>query len=423
MKKTMDSESAQPSKEKVFSPSRTVWRTQMAKGVYTPHRVSRITCIVNQLLADKVIDFLKELEVTVYDETGRVVREHIRKRSFGLPGEITKLESTSVRIFRFSVPRENSEIITRILINIAELYIPGRGSIFSQELMEFSNQPPHFNPSAINNFYSSNSEYSANSANSVNSVNSVNSAPVLLSKLSYVICVLSDPGSGEHIAKIALDLGICVPLITIGTGNDIRDQLGLIRITISAEKEIVHLIMPEEDSNSIIKLLAEHGRLDKPGKGFIYQTPVSKGLIDTKLKIGKQKYAASMEQIIAAIDQLKTDTSWRKRLDADTENTKIGKSLMPQDNCEVSIVSDEDRIDILRQTCLEVGASGAITSKVVPFSGREDSRTTMIRSAVSVPAHITDNVVDKLLDISTIINENIDRIQVLDSPVAYVRSL
>ena len=68
----MDSKNKKTKKKKVFSPSRTVWRTQMGKGVYTPHRVSRITCIVNQLLAEKIIDFLKKLDVMVYDETGRV---------------------------------------------------------------------------------------------------------------------------------------------------------------------------------------------------------------------------------------------------------------------------------------------------------------------------------------------------------------
>ncbi|MDD2562708.1 MAG: hypothetical protein PHU27_00635 [Salinivirgaceae bacterium] len=401
----MDSEDIKPKKEKVFSPSRTVWRTQMNKGVYTPHRVSRITCIVNPLLADKVIDFLRKIEVMIYDETGRVVREHITSRPFGLAGEVSKLESTAVRIFRFTVPRENSVSVTSVLTDIAELYIPGRGSIFSQELMEFSNEPPKCNTSALDGFLSDTYNFE------------------LQNKLSYVICVLSDPGSGDEIAKIALDLGICVPLITFGTGNDIRDQLGLIRITIPAEKEIVHLLMPAQDSESIIKLLVEHGRLDKPGKGFIYQTPVSVGLIDTRMKIGKQKYAASMEQIIAAIDQLKSDTTWRKRLDADLENSKIGKSMLPHDNCEVSIVSEEDRIDVLRETCLEIGASGAITSKVVPITNKEGVVKTMIRSAISVPAHMTDNVVDKLLDVSTIKKEDIDRIQVLDSPAAYVRSL
>jgi nitrogen regulatory protein PII len=392
-------------REKPFSPSRAVWRTQMAKGIYTPHRVSRITCIVNQLLADRIMEFLRRIEVLTYDETGRIVRERIKSRSFGLPGEFTKLESFSVRVFRFTIPRKYSEQVIRAIIHIGELHIPGRGSVFAQELMEFSKEPPEFNVNVLN-------EYAA-----------YDYEPPLLNKLSYVICVLSDPGSGEQLARIALDLGICVPMITFGTGNDIRDQLGLIRITIPADKEIVHLVMPEQDSESVIKLLVEQGRLDKPGKGFIYQTPVSIGLIDTRMKTGKQKNAATMEQIIAAIDQLKAGTTWRRRLDADTENSKIGKSMMPQDNCEISIVSDEDRIDLLRETCLEVGAAGAITSKVVPITISEKVLSTMIRSAISVPAKITDDVVDRLLEISTIQENNTDRIQILDSPAAYVRSL
>ncbi|MGE4288167.1 MAG: hypothetical protein AB7E36_05720 [Salinivirgaceae bacterium] len=388
---------------KVFSPSRTVWRTQMAKGLYTPHRVSRITCIVNQLLGDLIIDFLKKLEVVVYDETGRTVREQIKSRPLGLPGEFTKLISSSVKIFRFTVPRECSKSVVKALIVIGQLDHPGRGSVFSQELMEFSKEPPEYNPKVLESF-------------------DLTDDSLLLNNLSYVMCVLSDQGSGDLLAKIALGLGICVPTITYGIGNDIRDQLGLIRITIPAEKEVVHLVMPEQDSESIIKLLVEAGRLDKPGKGYIYQTPVSIGLIDTHLRIGKQAHAASIEQIIAAIDQLKNSTLWRKRLDADTESLKISKSMMPQDNCEVSIVSDEDRIDVLREICLEIGASGAVTSKVVPWAAKTVQVSSMIRSAVSVPAEITDTVVDKLLDNSTILESNTDRIQVLDSPAAYVRS-
>src|SRR5690606_751563 len=105
--------------------------------------------------------------------------------------------------------------------------------------------------------------------------------------------------------------------------------------------------------------------------------------------IGHQKSAASLEQIIAAIDQLKSGTEWRKRLDANEAVTKISKSMMPQDNCEVSIISDEERIDELREACLKVGATGAITTRIVPQTD-EETVNTMIRSAVSVPADLTD---------------------------------
>jgi nitrogen regulatory protein PII len=207
-------------KEKVFSPSRTVWRTQMAKGIYTPHRASRITCVINQLLVDKVLRFLEKLGVDVYIESGRTIRELIKPRPFGLKGKVTKLESTPVSIIRFVVPREHSEKVIENIIILAELYTSGRGTIFSQDLMEFSNEAPHVHQTELKD---NTNEHEFH----------------LLDKLSYVICVLSDQGSAEKLAKIALDLGICVPLITSGTGNYMRDQLGLIRITISPDKEIV----------------------------------------------------------------------------------------------------------------------------------------------------------------------------------------
>ncbi len=392
-------------KAKVSSPSREVWRTQMAKGIYTPHRVSRITCVINHLLKDKISDFLRDLGVIAYIEHGRSVREFLKPQPFGLPGNVVKLQNSPVDIFRFTVPRETSRQVVEKIVQIAELYIPGRGTVFSQDLMEFSKEPFSINPDALS------------------PGENEGDVPGIVKKLSYVICVLSVPGSGENLARIALDLGICVPLITYATGNDIRDQLGLIRITISPEKEIVHLVMPEQDSESIIRLLIEQARLDRPGRGYIYQTPVSMGLIDTRLKTGRQRYAASMEQIIAAIDSLKESTSWRKRLDAGDSGQTPSSSLLPQDNCEVSVISDEDRIDKLREACLEVGATGATTSNVTPEVTSEEVSSAMIRSAISVPAALTNKVVDALLEVSTIKEDNTDRIHVLDSPAAYAHDV
>ena len=392
-------------RKKVVSPSREVWRTQMDKGIYTPHRVSRITCVINHLLKREISEFLRKLGVIAYIEHGRSVREFLKPQPFGLPGNVVKLQNSPVDIFRFTVPRQNSRQVIDKIVQIAELHIPGRGTVFSQDLMEFSKEPFSINPSALP------------------AGGTEDNAPGIIKKLSYVICVLSAPGSGENLARIALDLGICVPLITYATGNDIRDQLGLIRITISPEKEIVHLVMPEQDSESIIRLLIEQARLDRPGRGYIYQTPVSMGLMDTRLKTGRQRYAASMEQIIAAIDALKESTSWRKRLDAGDNGQSPASSLLPQDNCEVSVISDEDRIDELREACLAVGATGATTSRVTPEVTSEEVSSAMIRSAISVPASLTNEVVDALLEVSTIKDDNTDRIQVLDSPAAYVHEL
>ncbi len=391
---------------KGLSPSRAVWKTQIDKGVHSPHRVSRITCITNKLFSDKIVEQIFKLGIeSVFDETGRTVREFIYPRNFGLPGSTVKNQSTPVDVFRFTVQRKQARMVMDYLVKAGEFHIPGRGTIFSQDLIEFAKKEPPF---VVFDDVEGEADHSI----------------PYLDKLSYVICVLSVPGSGDKMAKVALDLGVCVPLITHGISNDLRDQLGLIRITISPEKEVVHLIMPEQDTESIVKLLLEEGRLDRPGRGFIYQTPISYGLIDTRMRVGRQEYAASMEQIIAAIDQLKGNTFWRKRLDTEG-NEKINKELWhPDDNCEISIISDEDAEDILKSAGMKAGATGSTVSrlKILASGTKSHKVSSLIQSTFSVSADKTNDVVDALLEHSAVGIKFTERLHVLDSPAAYIQS-
>ena len=391
---------------KDFSPSRAVWKTQLDKGTHAPHRVSRITCIVNKLFSDKIIEQIFKLGIaSVFDETGRTAREIIKPRSFGLPGSTIKLQSTPVDVFRFTVQRKQARMVMDYLVKAGGFNIPGRGTIFSQDLIEFAKkEPPFVDFEDVEENVSHDIPY--------------------LNKLSYVMCVLSESGSGDKFAKIALDLGVCVPLITHGISNDLRDQMGLIRITISPEKEVVHLIMPEQDTESIIKLLLEEGRLDRPGRGFIYQTPISYGLIDTRMRVGRQEYAASMEQIIAAIDQLKGNTFWRKRLDTIGADAVDEQLWLPNDNCEISVISDEDAEELLKEAGMKAGATGSTVSRVkILVSGTKRQRVaSLVQSTFSVSADKTNNVVDALLENSAVGIKFSERIQVLDSPAAYIHS-
>ncbi|MEP1892748.1 MAG: hypothetical protein ABJJ14_13795, partial [Cyclobacteriaceae bacterium] len=193
----------------------------------------------------------------------------------------------------------------------------------------------------------------------------------------------------------------------------IRDQLGLIRITISPDKELVHLIIPQQDSESIIKLLVEESQLNRPGRGYLYQTPVSIGFLDTRLKVGKQGHAASIDQIIAAIDTLKQSTDWRKRLDAEVPHGS-DKTFLPMDNCKISIVSREDSVEELRKAWVNAGAIGAVTSQI--FRMNPDDRGEMlsgfVTSEMSVPGNIKGEVIRNLLDVCERLQTHENRIQV-----------
>ncbi|MEQ9304695.1 MAG: hypothetical protein RJQ14_12375, partial [Marinoscillum sp.] len=348
---------------------------------YGAHQVSHITCIINQDYNEKALNCLRRIGLEALVESGRALREFVKPKGFGIKNGV-KLRSNQSSIIRMTVPKESAEVLMESLVAETELYLPGRGSIFCQDMAEYYNM----DLSRINSRLGKVSN---------------NTDPVhFLKDLSYVTCVLSGHESGERLTKTALDLGVCVPLITYGTGNDIRDQLGLIRITIAPDKELVHLLIPKHDSESIIKLLAEESQLDRPGKGYMYQTPVVMGLLDTRLKVGKQSHAASIDQIIAAIDTLKRNTDWRTRLDAETLHD-TSKVFLPLDNCKISVISKEDAVDELREAWVQAGAIGAITSHISRMNPDDggDVLSDYVISEMSVPEKDKGLVVTNLIEV------------------------
>lgn len=401
---TMNNSTDKTSRKK--SPSRIVWREQMSKGKHTPHRVSHITCTINHLLSHQLAEFLREIGVkNVYIESGRTIKKHIKKRPLGLPGLQEKMDCTPTEVFRFSIPRDMSHQVLEALIEEMKLFNPGRGSVIAQDLIEFYNvEPPRITIPEIDN------------------ERQVHAPVQMLHELAFVTCVLTMQGSGDRIAQQALDLGICVPLITSGSNNDLRDQLGLIRITIPQEKEMVHLIMPEHDTENLIPLLMEAGDLYRPGRGFIYRTPVSAGLIDRRMTLGQQEHAASMEQIIAAIDQLQHSTRWRKRITSLEQQNNMTKTIMPDDHCEISVICLEDRAEEMIEIAMQKGAEGATTSRVKRLALKDGDTGTAAQAltTLNVPGNLTSEMVNTLLEASDIGDERMeDRIQILDSPEAY----
>ncbi|MFP4013265.1 MAG: hypothetical protein ACLFVQ_04205 [Chitinispirillaceae bacterium] len=127
------------------------------------------------------------------------------------------------------------------------------------------------------------------------------------------ICCIVLRGMGDLVSRVALETGSCVPTVTFGQGAGLRDRLGLWRITIPAEKEIVTLVVNSYEAEEIMSIIVESVKLDQPGRGFIYQFPVRRGLVNMKVIQGTRSHAASMEQVVLALDEIKGGTEWRRR--------------------------------------------------------------------------------------------------------------
>lgn len=300
------------------------------------YKASRIALTVHKGLSPKALDALKEMGLnSVLVESTRCVRQNIKDNSWWVFGNRSKLIDSPTEVFRFRVYNSYAERAVTHLIKQLDLKTPGRGYVYAQDIDEICKRK-------------------------LSDIKVDDTTEHNMKDLTLITGIQTNSMSDKSLSKVALKLGVCVPVVGMGVGSGIRDKLGLLRITISPEKELSYLIVPSHDSIGLHNLLIDEGNLKKPGGGFLYQTPISVGIVDPLIRIGYQEHAASFEQIIAAIDDLKQGTQWRKRFYGvnPEENTNDGNKFTHK---EITLTCPADSSDEYIHAAMSAGAAGATT--------------------------------------------------------------
>ena len=86
-------------------------------------------------------------------------------------------------------------------------------------------------------------------------------------------------GKADDIVKAAMEAGAPAATIHFARGTGIRQRLGILRIVISPEKEVIQIVVSDQDVDSVFQALVEAGHLETPGMGFIFVTPVTRALM------------------------------------------------------------------------------------------------------------------------------------------------
>jgi nitrogen regulatory protein PII len=259
------------------------------------NKCAHITLIVHVSLLKKLLSHLTALGINhLYSAFGRSV---VLNETRGLRAifQSSDLINEPVEVLYFYIPIEFEEPVMKMIVKICRLDIPGRGSIFSKHIQ--------LHHGDLNNLICWPCFDKMPASQEIPGV-------LLFSNLTQIHCTMSR-GLVDDVARLLLHLGI-VPTITNSSGTGLRDQLGLLRITIPKEKELLSIVVGHHEASSIIDKMITWGKLDRPGKGFIWQVPVEKGLINFKTSQRSIGQAASTEQIIAAIDSVKGNFSWRQ---------------------------------------------------------------------------------------------------------------
>lgn len=304
--------------------------------------VCRITALLNRSISRAVIEALWEagvIDLHLIPARSPVMERKTTLWSFLGGGHLSE---DPVDILFFIVDAEMEIPVLQLIAEKALLHFPGRGSVFSEEVKL----------ARAHDLCCENRGSSPETGPSVH----------MAERLAGVFCIVQR-GHGDSIARIPLESGISVPSIHFGTGRGVRDKMGLLRITIPADKEIIYTLASSYDTDLLMERMIEVGKLDQPGKGFIYEIPLKRGIVNMKVVRGDQKQAASIEQLVAAVDQLKGGPEWRRR------SASLGKKGAKKRDfvhhlVDFTLVCDGGTGLDLVKVALSAGAAGATIANV-----------------------------------------------------------
>jgi hypothetical protein len=349
----------------------------------------RITCHVPHGVTPIIRNVVAESTVTsAFFQTSRNVQ--IRERSIPfLSGGLPSLEETlGDTFFLYASPEVELQIMTEIILR-GGLEMADRGSIYSRRVRMTA-------PSSGTPAMETPEDHPAPSA-------TPKDPPRRLPIVNDIaaICCIVPRGQGSAVAQLCLEMGTSVPSVSLARGTGWRDRLGLLRITIPAEKELVTVVAPGADAPFLARRIVEAGRFERPGAGFLFIDHLERGLVNIRLWLGTRHHAASVNQLVAAVDSLWGDTGWRRRFRSEEESRQQGGDGYLHDMNEITLISREEETRPLLRKAMEVGAGGATTSRVVPIKtrmtdGPESRVGAMEYTTMIVPSRRAPGVIQSL---------------------------
>jgi nitrogen regulatory protein PII len=96
---------------------------------------------------------------------------------------------------------------------------------------------------------------------------------VNLTEVSLITCVVQK-GMADVINQSLLDAGVQGATVHQGVGTGIRERMGFLGVAVEVEREIISVLVAKDQLARIFERMFLAGRLDTPGMGYIYATPL-----------------------------------------------------------------------------------------------------------------------------------------------------
>ncbi len=97
----------------------------------------------------------------------------------------------------------------------------------------------------------------------------------VLTEVVLITCIV-EKGLAAPIVRAARAAGAQGATVYYARGSGVRERLGLLGVAVDVEKEIINIVVADEQADRIFEKMYLAGNLDTPGRGFIYMTPLEK---------------------------------------------------------------------------------------------------------------------------------------------------
>jgi nitrogen regulatory protein P-II 1 len=97
----------------------------------------------------------------------------------------------------------------------------------------------------------------------------------VLTDVALITCIVQR-GIADDVVVAAQQAGAQGATIFYARGSGVRERLGVVGLAIEVEKEIITIVVATDQVDRVFEKIYLAGKLDTPGMGLMYVTPLEK---------------------------------------------------------------------------------------------------------------------------------------------------
>ena len=93
---------------------------------------------------------------------------------------------------------------------------------------------------------------------------------------ALMITCIVQASQADNVVEAAQDVGAQGATVTYARGTGIRERMGLIGVAIDEQKEMIRIIVSQEQADRVFEAMYLAGNLDKPGMGIMFMNDLDR---------------------------------------------------------------------------------------------------------------------------------------------------